>query len=401
MKPKLLAVASHPIQYYVPLYRSLTQKQQLELRVVFCREYGVRPTYDRQFGSYIQWDADLLDGYQHSFLRNFSPITSTFNPLHAFNPGVMPEVWRWADVIWINGLLYPTNLLAMIAARAKRAPVLLRSELHPPQIAGASLKNKLKRLFYRQALRGVDGVMTIGSSNRAAYASLGVVEEQMTETPYVVEMNRFRVPVAEREKRRAQRRSLWGLKDTDIAVLYLGKFTARKHPESLLTLDRAKHAGRLVLVMVGSGEMESSVKAEAAKLERAKAIFPGVANQAEIPDIMWASDLFVFPSEREPWGLVLNEAMAAGIPAIVSDEVGAAADLCVHGETCHVYPFGDNESLIKAVDQLAGNSNLRGQMSHATLAHIAGWTPENVARAIERAVWKSLAQSPIAGEFGG
>lgn len=393
MKPRLLAIASHPIQYIVPVYRELTQKGRVDVRVLYCREFGIKPTYDKQFGRQIQWDTELLGGYEHLFLQNLSPIHNTFNPLHAINPGVIPEVLKWADVVWINGLMYPSNWLAIMAAKMKRVPVIFRSELGPAALAGSGLKSGAKRAFYRNALRLMDSVMLLGTQNRRAYDSLGVDDARYSNTPYTVDVSRFQVSEAERLNRRMKQRMAWGIKEHELVALFLGKLTERKHPEALLALDGAQAAARLALVWGGTGEKEKELRERSGGLRHARPIFNGLVNQTEIPDVLWASDLFVMPSEREPWGLVLNEAMAAGLPSIVSEQVGAAADLCVDGETGYVIPAGDEKALIAAVDKLAGEARLRERMGRAALERISRWTPGATAEGIEEAVMAALAQS--------
>jgi len=392
MKPRLLVVASHPIQYFVPIYSELTRSGRLETHVAYCRQFGIEPTYDRQFGEHIEWGPNLLKGYEYTFLRNVSPITNTFNPLHAINPGVIGNVLRWADVIWINGVVYPSNWLAIAAAKAKRIPILMRSEMHPNSIDRKGLKSWLKRSFYRNAFKFIDRAMTIGTQNSQAYLTLGIDKTQLTVTPYAVDMSRFQVAEAERLTRRMQQRAAWGLNAEDVAVLFLGKLTQRKHPEALLGLDSSQTASTLALVWVGAGEREGTLRKGAMGLRSARAIFGGLVNQSRIADVLWASDIFVMPSEREPWGLVLNEAMAAGLPAVVSDQVGAGPDLCLEGQTGYIVPAGDNEAFIDAVDKLARDRTLREHMGHAARRHIAGWTPQMAARGIEEAAFAELAQ---------
>jgi glycosyltransferase involved in cell wall biosynthesis len=387
-----LAIASHPIQYHVPLYRLLTERKNVQLRVAYCREYGNKPTFDKQFGRAVHWDTELLGGYEHVFLRNFSPIDDTFNPLHAFNPSIATEVRESADVIWINGLMYPTNWMAIAAARQRRTPILLRSELYPAAMNGGSLRSALKQRFYRQALTAVDGVLTIGTLNHSVYSKLGVNDERMTLTPYAVEMGRFQVSSRESAERRRERRATWGLNDDDVAVIFLGKLTSRKHPEMLLALDHCENADRLAVVWVGAGELEPQLQEEASKMVRARTVFAGMANQSEIPDVLWASDIFVMPSEQEPWGLVLNEAMAAGLPSVVSDQVGAAADLCVDGVTGYVTGFGDVEALLTAVDRLAASDELRTRLGVAARERISRWSPEAAANGIEQAAFAALSR---------
>jgi len=392
VKPRLLAIASHPIQYFVPIYRELTSSGCLETHVAYCRQFGIQQTYDRQFGQHIQWDVNLLEGYEYTFLRSVSPIKNTFNPLHAINPGVIGKVLSQADVIWINGVIYPSNWLAIAAAKAKRIPILMRSEMHPNSLNGKGIKSCLKRSFYRNAFKFIDRAMAIGTQNSQAYLTLGIDESQLTVTPYAVDMRRFQISEKERLTRRIQQRAAWGLKDEDVAVLFLGKLTKRKHPEALLALENSQTASTLALVWVGAGEREGTLRKGAMGLRSATPVFAGFASQTKIPDVLWASDIFVMPSEREPWGLVLNEAMAAGLPAVVSDQVGAAPDLCLEGQTGFIVPAGDNEAFIHAVDKLALDRPLRERMGEAALKHIGGWTPQMAARGIEEAAFAALAR---------
>jgi glycosyltransferase involved in cell wall biosynthesis len=83
------------------------------------------------------------------------------------------------------------------------------------------------------------------------------------------------------------------------------------------------------------------------------ASFPGFKNQSELPAYYAAADVLVLPSESETWGLVVNEAMACGLPAIVSDAVGCAPDLIEEGKTGFTYPVGDVDALAGRLAALA------------------------------------------------
>ena len=88
---RLAILASHPIQYFTPVYRRLARVPGLDVEVWYCRDFGARPRYDQQFDRIVQWDVDQLGGYRHKFLFNVSPISNTFNPLHAINPAALPR----------------------------------------------------------------------------------------------------------------------------------------------------------------------------------------------------------------------------------------------------------------------------------------------------------------------
>ncbi len=93
-----------------------------------------------------------------------------------------------------------------------------------------------------------------------------------------------------------------------------------------------------------------------------------------------AADVFVLPSTFEPWGLVVNEAMAAGLPVIASAAVGCADDLIVDGETGVLIEAGSSSELATSMARLADDIGLRRAMSRAARRRIAPWTLERKRR---------------------
>ena len=102
-------------------------------------------------------------------------------------------------------------------------------------------------------------------------------------------------------------------------------------------------------------------------------VFTGFVNQTELPDLYAASDVFVLPSEHEPWGLAVNEAMCAGLPIVVSHEVGCVADLVSDDVNGFTPAAGDIESLALALRRLIEDAALRRRQGQASLARIAQW----------------------------
>jgi glycosyltransferase involved in cell wall biosynthesis len=109
-------------------------------------------------------------------------------------------------------------------------------------------------------------------------------------------------------------------------------------------------------------------------------------NQRDLPGAYAAADCLVLPSDHgETWGLVVNEAMACGLPAIVSDQVGCSLDLVQPGETGAVFPFGDWEALAKLLADNANEENLQRQGDNAR-ARVADYSIENLAQGTFAAV---------------
>ena len=138
---------------------------------------------------------------------------------------------------------------------------------------------------------------------------------------------------------------------------------------------RLKDRGiRFHVVMVGSGEMAAELVDLAARLGLENVHFHGFANQSALPQIYGAADVFVLPSENEPWGLAVNEAMCAGLPIVASAEVGCVADLVqphVNGQT---FAAGDVEGLANALHPILVDMETRQRMSAASRAIISRWS---------------------------
>jgi glycosyltransferase involved in cell wall biosynthesis len=116
--------------------------------------------------------------------------------------------------------------------------------------------------------------------------------------------------------------------------------------------------------------------------ERAlEAVFVGFLNQTEISRAYVAADALVLPSDYgETWGLVVNEAMVHGLPAIVSDRVGCGPDLVEDGVTGRIFPFGDVQALVRVLAETAVDADRRGEMGRQARHRVAAYSAE---RAVE------------------
>ena len=185
---------------------------------------------------------------------------------------------------------------------------------------------------------------------------------------------------------RMKLRSEWNISPEAKVVLFVAKLTRQKRPMDLVAaFMRLKHDHPdAVLLFAGSGEEESSLR-EAIERSGINARIMGFINQVAIPAIYAASDIFVLPAEAESWGLVVNEAMAAGLPVVVSDSVGAAPDLVDGKDTGIVYPVGDIEKLVEAIDALLSSPVMIHRMGGNARKLIAGWSVNACADGIARA----------------
>lgn len=372
---KLGVLVSHPIQYFVPVYRELARTPGIDLTVLYRTRVGVDAYHDPGFGQMVQWDIPLLDGYAHQFL-------SIKNSIKGVEWAVVSALFRKRfDVLLVHGYNSLTNLLAMVVAKMSGTKVLMRGDT---RLEAHHKRTGVKALFKRMVFRWCDGFVAIGSLNRAYYLQHGVPPERVFFAPFSVRNEQFAASTELRARHRHTIRAELGLDGDSLIVLFASKLIKRKRADDLIHAfaGLADQFPLAYLVVVGSGEVEAKLRAlaDAAVGERVR--FMGFQNQSQLPALYAASDVFVLPADSEPWGLVINEVMAAGIPVVVSNEIGAAPDLVQGQETGFVFPCGNIDELAKAIGRLLGEPALRAQMSANAVHLIRRWDVDECAAGI-------------------
>jgi glycosyltransferase involved in cell wall biosynthesis len=367
---RLAILASHPIQYFTPIYRRLAQRPGLAVEVMYYRDFGVQPQFDRQFARDIVWDTDQLSGYRYRFLRNVSPISDTFNPLHAINPGAFTRLLRGYDALWVNGYVYPSNWLAALAAKLRGTKLLLRSDLRLYQRRRRRWYHLPRDLVLRRWIRAADAILYVGRANREAYEHYGAQPNQLFFTPHSVDVDEIARVAAAARTNLVSLRARWDLPPDAVIVQFVGKLTAQKHVDRMLELAKQLEATPAHVMIAGSGPLEETLRASAVSQGLRNITFVGFVNQATIAEVYAAGDIFVLPSEGEAWGLAVNEAMAAGVVPVISSEVGAAADLITPGDTGFVFTFGDWPAMTDHVRRLVLDAPLRHRMADSARARV-------------------------------
>ncbi len=365
---RLGILTSHPIQYQAPWFRGLAQ--EVELEVFFCHRPNAAEQGGAGFGVAFEWDVDLLSGYAHRFLKNVAVPPGVNRFAGCDTPEIRDFIAKGGfDAFIVSGWHLKSYWQAARAARRAGVPVLVRgdSQLLTPR---SWWKWWAKELVYRQLLRQFDGFLVVGQRNREYLTHYGVPENKLFFAPHFVDNEWFKGKTETLKNRKAEIRKGWGADDETFVALFVGKFIEKKRPGDLLhalsflkgsadlpaSQDAQQRAINSLAVFVGAGELENELRATATRLG-VPAHFAGFKNQSELPACYVAADVLVLPSESETWGLVVNEAMACGTPAIVSDAVGCAPDLIEEGKTGFVFPVGN-------IAELAARLGLVAQSRH-------------------------------------
>ena len=136
-------------------------------------------------------------------------------------------------------------------------------------------------------------------------------------------------------------------------MLFSGKFIRKKRPGDIIEAVRCiPDCERPIIVFVGSGELEDELRSHALRC-KVRCVFLGFKNQSQLPACYAAADTLILPSDGgETWGLVVNEAFACGVPAIVSDSCGCSPDLIEPGVTGFTFPMGDIATLSGVIQKM-------------------------------------------------
>jgi glycosyltransferase involved in cell wall biosynthesis len=372
---RLGILASHPIQYYAPWFRTLAGK--LDLMVY----YAHRPSPVEQgkgFDVPFEWDRDLLAGYASEFLPNRARKPDVNRFTGCDTPAISDRLATGHfDLFLVTGWYLKSHWQTIRACRRHGVPVMVRgdSQLTTQR---SRLKRLAKPLLYKYLLKQFDAFLSVGIRNREYLRHYGVPEERIFFSPHFVDTVWFRQQ-AGLSTNVETLRSL-GCDPDKRTVLFVGKFIEKKRPldlvEALQILKRRCPELKLQVLFIGAGELESEIS-QASRTRNLTVILGGFRNQAELPAIYAAADVLVLPSSGgETWGLVVNEAMACGTPAVVSSAVGCGPDLIESGLTGEVYSVGNTRQLAEALERMLArvpsrqvSQALDDKMQHYSIDH--------------------------------
>lgn len=374
MRPiRLTVVQTHPVQYLAPWFRYIAANcPEIALTVV----YASRPKPEQQgtgFDRAFEWDVSLLDGYTWTMVRESRPgddfSTASFRGLDVRGIGAALEATS-PDVLLVPGWYSITLTRALRWARVRGIPVIYRGDTNN-RTAPTGWRKPLWNLKTRGLLSLYSGYLAVGRRSREYLTSHGVSPIHIHHSPATVDNESFAAAAAPHltSAARDAARARFGATPRDFLVLFAGKLEARKRPLDALHAVAALGPDA-VLAVAGSGPLEQQLRTEASTL--GVRLMPlGFMNQSLLGEVYAAADCLVLPSEsNESWGLVVNEAMATGLPAVVSDHVGCGPDLVVPGDTGEVHRTGDVGDLASTLERVRARGG-RTAMAAACMARVA------------------------------
>jgi len=352
--PKVLLFTNTIAPYRLPVFQELSQA--VSLQVLFAQ--GQTP--DRR------WDARLAEySFRHTVLPHRTLRLG--NATQVTNPGLLARLWHHdfdVAVLGDNRQTALSGLLIGLVAWARRRPLVLWTGITPGEVSVARSGHGVQRLFslYRRVLfRCAAAIVAYGTATRRYLAELGVSEDKVFAGTQVVPVEQLPPPAADR--------AVLGVANKTV-ILSVNYMVARKGLDVLIRAFRQVAGPDDVLVLVGSGPEEAYLRRLACGDKHI--LFPGYQAGAQKTAWYAAADLFVFPTLHDPWGLVVNEAMAFGLPIIATEAAGCALDLVQDNGL--VVPPGNTKALAAALAQLLADEALRLKMGQRSLDIVSAYT---------------------------
>jgi glycosyltransferase involved in cell wall biosynthesis len=341
-----------------PYVRDLFHAMHRDGRIVPRVFYMEMSAPDTHWGAVQIPDyATVLSGFWLSFLGG---------RVHVNRGAVRAIAAETPDIVVVGGYAGLTNQVVMRWLRRRHIPWVFWGEL-PGMTKRRGVSETLRRIAQRPAIRWSHGIAAIGSRAVEAYRQLSGGRCPVANIPYCCDMEPFL-----RIRRDA------GGSPHRIRFLYCGQLIRRKGVDLLVDAfcKTAERFPRIELLLVGEGPLREALTEQVPAQHRSRVQFAGFQPVAELPRYFAEADVFVLPSRHDGWGVVVNQAAAAGMPIICSDAVGAAADLIIENENGCIFPAGNAEQLANAIALFAGSPERIREFGERSRARILDWTPE-------------------------
>ena len=383
MKRKLVIVTEIIAPYRIPVFNALARHHEIDLHVIFLAE-----TDETQ----RQWQVHKDEiKFSYQVLRSWRRRLGKYHCL--LNWGMRRALKQFSpDVIVCGGYNYLASWVTLRWARKHRAPILLWVESTArDQRSGHTLVESLKTWF----MRSCQGFVVPGKSSFQYLRNYGMTAETIFTAPNAVDTEFF-----ERSSKVVRRDAVSYQHKLNLPphfFLFVGRLIPAKGVFDLLEAYKSldlETRSQWGLVFVGNGTALPELQIRASGLTAGSVQFPGFAQREQLAVYYGLADTFIFPTHTDPWGLVVNEAMACKLPVIISDAAGCAEDLVQEGWNGHKFKSGDVAQLAKLMKNMASDKPLTHEMGEHSYVRIQQYSSEICANGIAVAALSQRKEAP-------
>ena len=359
---RVVVVQPEPTPYRSPLFDRIAAHEEIDLTVIYAAETVI----DRDWSVEHEHSSLVLKGVRipgaRPLIRHDYPVT----------PGIIAALKRLRpDVVVVTGWSMFASQAAIAWARRSGVPYLLLVSSHD---AGPKpgWRRAVKSTVVPRVVGPAAGALVLGSLASESLVAHGLAPDKIwrfANTIDVAEWGRHATAIA---PQRDEVRGSLGAGRDDVIVLSVARLSPEKGLDTLIDALALVGDPRVRLVVAGTGDDRAALE-KRATAAGVKATFLGSVPWEQLREVYAAGDVFALLSRREPWGVVVNEAAASGLPLLLSDRVGAAHDLVHEGENGFVVPADDPQAAADALRPLVSDAALRRSVGDAARLLIAEW----------------------------
>lgn len=338
---KLAVVTSIPTPYRDPFWNVVAAHPDVEsLDVYFC----AKGKPDRP------WSMDWGQDFNPHFLPSYNLMKWAGADSSAYwVSGLQAALAKSRhDAVIVGGYNHPSMLQTIRGCVSRKQPFFMMCETYKRRSTWKSaVKDRLLNWIFKNAAGGMPTGKLAGEYLR----SYGLTDEQLIYVPNVPDVMRLKRLAATLAATKQETRAGIGLPNGNPVLTFVGRMIPKKRPELVIRAFAKSAPTDAWLVMLGDGPLMPGCKALVNELGISeRTLMPGFCQPGDVPEYLSISTAFVLPSS-ETWGVAAIEAVAMGIPTIVSDEVGCHPDLIVNDDDGAVVRAGDLDELAHAIGQ--------------------------------------------------
>lgn len=373
--------------YRLPVYRELAATPGWSLRI-FVNAIS-EPHWQESFAGAWERGCETLDVERVRSLRFTRRVAfhrdASFRGRSYVPWGVLPALCRFRPDVVVSSELGARTLAAAGAAALLRVPLVIWSY---PSRANRSATSALRQALQRLLLARADAVVGMGRQARAVHLESGVDPAQLFDARNAPDVALYARALADLDPLAVRMALRARIGAREHVALVAGRLDAMKGTTPLLeawrTLPAALRAG-WTLLFVGDGPLEGAVRAAAGAAPAGEILHVPAVHPDRMPELYVASDLLVFPSLGDPWGLVVNEAQLCGLPVVASRLAGCTDDLVEPGRTGWDFDPEDEGDLARVLALALGSPD-RERIGLRARDHAKRFTPEGMAGGLRCAV---------------
>lgn len=355
-----------PVPYREPLFAGLATRAPLTLRVIY--QAGRPAGWDQAH----TWFPDR-HAYDAVHLRAFQREREGGTPV-VWPRGLERELRRFGPTVVVAWEYGPTALRAWAWCARRHIPLVLFSE-NTPSIAERLPPGQLR--LHRWLAGRAQGFIAASSAARERFLALGAAPEAVEVSLQSFDPGPIRAAGPSRD-------------DRPVRLLTVARLVPDKNVGGLIEAFARSglKADEAELHIAGTGPLDPELRALAARLN-VPARFTGYTAPEDLPAAYAAADVFVLPSLFEPFGVVVREAVAAGLPVVCSPAVGAAGDVAVADRNALLPDTRRPDELAAALAQISRDGELRSRLARGSREIDAENPVANSVEAFERAVTRA------------